>query len=97
MPAAARKGDAGVVHCSGFVIAQGSPDVTINNRAAARVGDPSTAHLIPTRRRRCGAHTSTIVRGSATVSINGRAAARVGDPFSGCTRVAQGSPNVVIG
>jgi uncharacterized Zn-binding protein involved in type VI secretion len=96
MPAAARKGDPGVVHCSGFVIAQGSPDVTINSRPAARVGDPSTAHLIPARRR-CGVHTSTIARGSSTVFINGRAAARVGDPFSGCTRVAQGSPDVVIG
>lgn len=96
MPAAARKGDPGVVHCSGFVIAQGSPDVTINNQPAARIGDPSTAHLIPARRR-CAAHVSTIVRGSTTVFINGRAAARVGDPFSGCTRVAQGSPDVVIG
>jgi uncharacterized Zn-binding protein involved in type VI secretion len=96
MPAAARKGDPGVVHCSGFVIAQGSPDVTINGQPAARVGDPSTAHLIPARRR-CAAHVSAIVRGSSTVFINGRAAARVGDPFGGCTRVAQGSPDVVIG
>lgn len=96
MPAAARKTDPGVVHCSGFTIAQGSPNVTINNLPAARVGDPSTSHLLPARRR-CGAHTSTIVRGSSTVFINGRAAARVGDPFGGCTRVAQGSPNVNIG
>jgi uncharacterized Zn-binding protein involved in type VI secretion len=97
MPAAARKGDSGTVHCSGFVIAQGSPDVNINGRPAARVSDPSTSHLLPRRRRRCGTHTSTISSGSGTVFINGRPAARVGDPFSGCTRVAQGSPNVIIG
>jgi len=96
MPAAARKGDPGVVHCSGFVIAQGSPDVRINNQPAACVGNSTTAHLIPARRR-CGAHTSTIARGSSTVFINGKPAARVNDPLSGCTRVARGSPDVVIG
>lgn len=96
MPAAARKGDPGVVHCSGFVIAQGSPDVTINNQPAARVNDPSTAHLIPARRR-CAAHVSAIAAGSKTVFINGKPAARVNDPFSGCTRVARGSPDVVVG
>ena len=102
MPAAARKGDPGVVHCSGFVIAQGSPDVTINNQPAARVGDPSTTHLTPGGRnffgrRRCVAHGSQIASGSGSVFINGKSAARVGDPFGGCTKVAAGSPDVVIG
>ena len=96
MPAAARKGDPGVVHCSGFIIAQGSPDVTIDNRPAARVGDPSTSHLIPSRRF-CIPHTSRIASGSGSVFINGKSAARVGDPFTGCTRVARGSTTVIIG
>lgn len=92
MPAAARQGDAGVVHCSGFNIASGSPDVFINGRPAARVGDPSTTHLRPAGP--CVPHSSTIASGSPNVFVNGRALARVGDPFGGCTRVAQGSENV---
>lgn len=96
MPAAARKSDPGVTHCSGFVIAEGSSDVYTNNQPAARVGHASTAHNQPGGRR-CASHVSTIARGSSTVFINGFAAARVNDPFSGCTSVAQGSPDVVIG
>jgi uncharacterized Zn-binding protein involved in type VI secretion len=96
MPAAARKGDPGVVHCSGFVIARGSSDVFTNGRPAARQGDTSTAHLLPGRKR-CGAHTSAISRGSGSVFINGIPAARVGDPFGGCTRVQAGSGDVFIG
>jgi uncharacterized Zn-binding protein involved in type VI secretion len=96
MPGAARKGDAGVVHCSGFVIAGGSGDVTINGLPAARVGDTTTAHLFPARKR-CGVHTAVIVGGSNSVFINGKPAARAGDPLSGCTRIAQGSSDVTIG
>jgi uncharacterized Zn-binding protein involved in type VI secretion len=35
--------------------------------------------------------------GSSSVFINGRPAARVGDGLAGCTRVASGSADVIIG
>lgn len=95
MPAAARRGDSGVVHCSGYTIATASGDVTINGRGAARVGDSSTSHKKPGKR--CPSHTASISAGSGTVRINGRAAARVGDPLSGCTSIASGSGDVIIG
>jgi len=94
MPAAARRGDPGVVHCSGYVIASGSADVFINGRPAARIGDPSTAHLRPGRP--CRPHTASISSGSPNVFVNGKPIARAGDGLSGCTSIAQGSPNVRI-
>lgn len=96
MPAAARQGDAGVPHCSGYVIASASGDVTINGRGAARVGDISAPHLRPGGKF-CVVHAAPIVSGSSSVLINGRPAARVGDPLGACTRVATGSSDVVIG
>lgn len=96
MPAAARQGDAGVKHCSSYVIATGSGDVIINGRGAARVGDSSTPHLRPGGKR-CVAHQSSISQGSGSVYINGRPAARVGDALGGCTQVATGSADVIIG
>lgn len=95
MPAAARRGDAGVPHCSPYVIASASADVIVNGRGAARVGDVSAAHLLPGRR--CGTHSAPIVSGSSSVFINGRAAATVGSSLAGCTSVAQGSADVIIG
>jgi uncharacterized Zn-binding protein involved in type VI secretion len=92
MPAAARKGDRGVTHCSGYVIAVGSENVFINNRPAARVGDTSTVHLRPGNP--CRGHVAPIAQGSRTVFINGIPSARVGDPLASCTSVAQGSDNV---
>ena len=47
MPAAARKTDKCVPHCSPFTVAGGSVDVFTNNKAAARVGDSVTAHKKP--------------------------------------------------
>ena len=96
MPAAARRGDAGVPHCSGYTIASASGDVIINGRGAARVGDVSTPHLRPGGKR-CPGHVAPISKGSSSVIINGRAAARVGDPLAACTRVATGSADVIIG
>jgi uncharacterized Zn-binding protein involved in type VI secretion len=92
MPAAARRGDPGVVHCSGYVIASGSPDVFINNRSAARVGDPSTTHLVPGAP--CFPHVSKIAAGSPNVFVNNLPLARQGDPLTACTKIAQGSPDV---
>lgn len=96
MPAAARRGDAGVPHCSGYVIGTASSDVLINGRGAARVGDVSTPHLRPGGKV-CVIHVAPIVSGSSSVFINGRPAARVGDPLGTCTRVATGSSDVIIG
>jgi len=96
MPAAARRGDAGVPHCSGYTIATASTDVLINDRGAARQGDVSTSHLRPGGRR-CPGHVAPISKGSSSVFINGRPAARVGDPLAACTRVATGSADVIIG
>ena len=47
MPAAARKTDKCVPHCSPFTVAVGSEDVFTDNKAAARVGDSVTAHKKP--------------------------------------------------
>jgi len=96
MPAVARRGDRGVPHCSGYTIANGSNNVNVNGRPVARVGDSSTGHLQP-RGRKCRVHTASISRGSSSVNVNGRAIARVGDSLSGCTAVAQGSPDVFAG
>jgi uncharacterized Zn-binding protein involved in type VI secretion len=96
MPAAARRGDAGVPHCSGYTIATASGDVIINGRGAARQGDISTGHLRPGGKK-CPGHVAAISGGSSSVLINGRPAARVGDGLAGCTRVASGSADVIIG
>lgn len=95
MAAAARVGDAGVPHCSAYVIATGSSDVFINGRAAARVGDVSTPHLVPAKK--CFTHVAPIISGSSSVFINGRPAARVGSGLLSCTFVATGSGDVNIG
>ena len=47
MPAAARKTDKCVPHCSPFTVAEGSADVFTDNKAAARVGDSVTPHKKP--------------------------------------------------
>ena len=95
MPAAARRGDAGVPHCSPYVIATASSDVLINGRGAARVGDVSTPHLRPAKK--CPPHVAPIITGSRSVLINGRPAATVGSKLALCTMVATGSFDVIIG
>ena len=96
MPAAARQGDAGAVHCSGYTIAAGSPDVFFDGKPVARDGDPSTVHQKPSGNK-CVPHVSKIIARNSTVFINGRAIATVGDRMSDCTQIVQGSENVFIG
>jgi len=96
MPAVARKGDAGAVHCTGYTIASGSEDVFIDGRPVARNGDTSTVHLKPGGKK-CVPHTSTIIATSTSVFINGRPVAVVGDRLSECTQIIQGSETVFIG
>lgn len=95
MPAATRVGDADVSHCSGMVRAQGSGNVFVNSIPWSRQGDVNTVHLLPGVP--CPAHNAPIAIGSTTVFINGKGAGRVGDAISGCTSVAEGSPNVFAG
>lgn len=97
MPEVARKGDAGVVHCGGYVMATASNDVFVNNRGTVRLGDTSSPHLGPRSRKRCLIHTAPVSTASSTVFVNNRAVARRGDPLSACTRIAQGSADVSAG
>ncbi len=95
MPAAARIGDADLPHCSGMVRATGSPNVLINGIPSSDQGDINTPHLLPGDP--CPTHSAPIAKGSTSVIINGRGAGRIGDPLAGCTAVASGSPNVIMG
>lgn len=95
MPAVTRIGDADIAHCSGMTRAQGSADVFANGIGVSRQGDNNTTHLLPGAP--CPPHAAPIAVGSATVFINGKGCGRVGDAISGCTAVAQGSPNVFAG
>ena len=91
----ARLGDLGVPHCSGYVIATGSPNVFVNGRPVAARGDVSSPHLRPGKP--CPGHVAPIATGSGTVFVNGRPVARIGDPLAGCTLVATGSTDVFTG
>ena len=95
MPAITRIGDADVSHCSGMTRAQGSPNVRVNGIPISRQGDNNTSHLLPGVP--CPSHSAPIAVGSTTIFINGKGCGRVGDAISGCTSVAQGSPNVFAG
>lgn len=95
MPAVTRIGDADVVHCGQPKRAQGSGNVFANGRGISRKGDKNTVHPKPGKN--CPAHSAALAGGSSTVFVNGRACGRVGDKVSGCTSVAQGSPNVFAG
>lgn len=93
MPAVARQGDTDVPHCSGHNVQTASGDVFINGRGAARRGDLNTPHVKPGGDN-CPGCQAPISGGSGSVFVNGRSIARVGDAYSGCTSIAQGSPNV---
>lgn len=91
---AARKGDghfclkkdSGVSHVGGQISA-GSGDVCINDKPAARVGDPA----------KCHGPDDKIVAGSSTVFIDGKSAARAGDATDHGGKITEGSGNVFIG
>jgi uncharacterized Zn-binding protein involved in type VI secretion len=95
MPAATRIGDADVTHCSTPHRAEGSPDVFVNGIPWSRQGDNNDSHLLPGAP--CPSHAAPIASGSSTVFVNGKGAGRIGDTISGCTSVAEGSPNVFAG
>lgn len=96
MAGVARVGDSGMVHCSGYAIANGSTDVLVNGRPAARVGDRSTVHMKPAKKK-CVPHVASITSGSSSVLVNGRPIARVGSTLAGCTYIISGSSDVFVG
>jgi uncharacterized Zn-binding protein involved in type VI secretion len=93
MPAAARKGDMCVPHCSPYSTSGGSNNVLINGKPANRVGDSVQIHLVKVGKY-CAPHAPSISSGSKTVFINGRPAAFVGSKT--CTKIATGSRDVFI-
>jgi uncharacterized Zn-binding protein involved in type VI secretion len=95
MPAVTRVGDADVAHCGPMNRDDGSPDVFVNGIALSREGDNNTGHLLPGAP--CPTHAAPIATGSSTVKVNTKGAGRIGDGISGCTKVAEGSPNVFAG
>ena len=104
MPAAARKSDtANHVPAATFTvhsINEGSSNVNINNKKAARVGDALTDHqntASPPVVHFPGPTTPKISAGSSSVFINGKAAARKGDAIDCSSKILNGSGNVNIG
>ena len=95
MPAVTRVGDKDVVHCSLPTRGQGSPNVRVNSRPVSRKGDNNNVHLLPGAP--CPAHVAPIKFGSKYVTANGKGIGRVYDTITGCTSVAQGSPNITDG
>lgn len=80
---AARMGDS---HEKGPIL-EGSKDVRIGGKPAARVGDKA----------KCGKGFDAIVEGEATVRINGKLAARMGDKHSCKGLIISGCKTVRIG
>jgi uncharacterized Zn-binding protein involved in type VI secretion len=93
MPAAARKGDWCIPHCSPYTTSRGSNNVFINGKPANRVGDSVQIHLFKVGNY-CIPHAPPIKSGAETVFINGRPAAFVGSKT--CTAIATGSRDVFI-
>jgi uncharacterized Zn-binding protein involved in type VI secretion len=87
-------GDLGSDH-QGFPptpVLAGSPDVLIDGKPVARVGDPLAPHSKPKH----PPHPRAIAAGSATVMINGKPAAVTGGAIS-CGGMTIGSGSVVVG
>lgn len=87
-------GDIGTDH-NGFPptpVTAGSPNVMIDGKPVARVGDPLAPHSKPKH----PPHPRAIASGSSTVLINGIPAAVTGGAIS-CGGVTIGSGSVVIG
>jgi len=86
-----------VPHCSPLTVAgPGASSVLVNGKPAARAGDKVTPHLKPAGRK-CKPHAPAISKGSTSVIVEGKPFARIGDTIAGCTAIAQGSPDVIVG
>jgi uncharacterized Zn-binding protein involved in type VI secretion len=95
MSNAARRGDLCTGHddCPGRPAKNGSADVTVNDRAALRVGDEFVLHRCPKH----SPHKGVVNAGSSTVTINDQPAARIGDAIDCGSSVKTGSNDVFIG
>ncbi len=92
---AGRLGDIGSEH-NGFPptpVISGSPDVSINGKPAARVGDALAPHSKPKN----GSHGRALAAGANSVLINGKPAARMGSAISCGGTLINGSNDVSIG
>lgn len=72
----------------------GSPDVTINDRPALRVGDAGLHETC------CGSKTWMAATGASTVLVNDRPVVRVGDATQHCGgqgHIISGAPDVDVG
>lgn len=99
--AAGRIGDKYLKRCSTPVQGTGSPNVFINNRAAARLGDKTLPYeeKVPCPKC-CQTHKATVITGSSRVFINGRSAETIKDLALGITGtfpLVQGSKNTFMG
>jgi uncharacterized Zn-binding protein involved in type VI secretion len=96
MPPQSRIGDIGSGHSSfpPTPVIAGSPNVFVNGRPAARLGDALAPHGSPSP---STPHGRSIAGGSGTVFINGRPASRIGDPIDCGGSLVTGSPNVFTG
>lgn len=74
-------------HVGGPIMAPGVPNVLIEGKPAAVVGNLCT----------CTGPPDSIAQGSLTVLINGRGAARVGDPTAHGGQITLGAGTVLIG
>ena len=97
MPAVTFKGAADAPHCSGMVRNGASTNVYVNGKRVSREGDKNITHKRPPDKPPCPSHAAPISAGSPTVFVNGKGCGRVNDNLSGCTKVAEGSPNVFAG
>jgi len=70
----------------------GSPDVLVDGKPVARLGDPLAIHSKPLH----PPHPRAIAGGSSTVLINGQPAAITGSAIT-CGGVTMGSGSVIIG
>ncbi len=105
MPGAARLGDKAKVdadvhgcpacpHPGVGPIVQGSADVNINGRPAARLDDPGIHAAC------CGSNTFKISQGSGSVYVNGKPLARMNDKTKHCGGdgpIVDGSSDVFVG
>jgi len=99
-PAARKNDTANHVPVNGWSvhkINEGSSNVNINGKPAARSGDKLTDHFKGDTVHFSGPTTPKISGGSSTVFINGKAAARKEDSINCSSKINVGSGDVTIG
>ena len=94
--AVTRVWDADVPHCSSMVRAEHSDDTVVNDLGVSLRGHRNTSHLFPSGII-CPSHAAGITVGSLETMVNDVGLGRVGDAITGCTMVAEGSPDTVAG